>query len=77
MYHVYASIVRNYVYVGMTNNLERRLNQHNNGKNRSTNAYKPFILVLTEMYGNRVDARNREKYLKSDIGKEHLKSLLK
>jgi putative endonuclease len=79
MYHVYAikSLVKNYVYVGMTNNLERRLKQHNNGENRSTKAYKPFVLVLSEIYETRVDARKRERYLKSGAGKEHLKSLLK
>ena len=79
MYHVYAikSFVQNYVYVGMTNNLERRLKQHNNGENRSRKAYQPFVLVLSEIYETRVDARNRERYLKSGAGKEHLKSLLK
>ena len=79
MYLVYAikSLVQNYVYVGMTNNLERRLKQHNNGENRSTKAYQPFVLVLSEIYETRVDARNRERYLKSGAGKEHLKSLLK
>ena len=79
MYHVYAikSISKNYIYVGMSNNLERRLKEHNNGENSSTKAYKPFILILSEMHENRIIARNREKYLKSGIGKEFLKSLLK
>ena len=71
MYYVYAikSLVQNYVYVGMTNNLERRLKQHNNGENRSTKAYQPFVLVLSEIYETRVDARNRERYLKSGLEK--------
>jgi len=79
MYYTYAikSVVKNYIYVGMTNDLERRLKQHSNGENRSTNAYKPFVLVLAEKYETRIDARRREKYLKSGVGKEYLKSLLK
>ncbi len=70
------SISKNYIYVGMSNNLDRRLKEHNNDE-RSTKAYKPFLLILSEVYDNRIIARNREKYLKSGIRKEFLKSLLK
>jgi putative endonuclease len=79
MYYVYAikSISRNYIYVGMTNDLDRRINQHNNGKSITTKAYKPFILLYSEIKESREEARNREKYLKSGIGKEFLKALLK
>jgi len=47
MYYVYAikSLERVYIYVGMTSNVERRINEHNKGKNRSTKAYKPFNLI--------------------------------
>lgn len=77
MFIVYAirSEVRNYIYVGMTNNIERRLKEHNNGENRSTKAYKPFVLIYTETFETRVEAREKEKYLKSGIGKEFLKNL--
>jgi putative endonuclease len=76
---VYAirSLGRHYLYVGMTNDLERRLAEHNNGENRSTKAYKPFVLIYSESFSNRSLAREKEKYLKSGIGKEFLKSLLK
>ena len=75
MFCVYAisSINRNYIYVGMTNNIERRFKQHNKGENKSTKAYKPFILFYTETYQTRAEARAREKYLKSGIGKEFLR----
>jgi len=77
MFIVYAirSEVRNYIYVGMTGNIERRLKEHNNGENRSTKAYKPFVLIYTETFQTRVEAREKEKYLKSGIGKEFLKNL--
>ena len=77
MYTVYAikSRVRNYIYVGMTNNVNRRFNEHNNGKERTTKPYVPFDLIYTEIHNNRISARVREKYLKSGIGKEFLKSL--
>ncbi len=63
------------MYVGMTSNLERRFKEHNNGENRSTKAYKPFVLIYTETFQTRVEAREKEKYLKSGIGKEFLKNL--
>lgn len=76
-YYVYAisSINRNYVYVGITANLEERLRRHNNGREKTTKPYKPFKLIYTEKFNARVDARAREKYLKSGVGKEFLKNL--
>lgn len=77
MYYVYAikSLNRNYIYVGMTSDIERRLKEHNNGENRSTKAYRPFELIYKEAFRLRVDARIREKYLKRGTGKEFLKLL--
>jgi putative endonuclease len=79
MFYVYAikSMLVDYIYVGMTNNIERRLEQHNRGQNRSTKAYKPFILIFSEQIEGRDIARKREKYLKRGIGKEYLKSISK
>ena len=75
MYSVYVlkSISKNYLYVGMSNDVSRRVNQHNKGKERTTRAYRPFELVLSEEYSTRVEARKREKYLKSGCGKEFIK----
>ena len=77
MHHVYAikSKLRKYIYVGMTNNLERRFFQHNTGKEKTTAFYKPFDIILDEEYQTRQEARKREKYLKSGICKERLKKM--
>ena len=77
-YYVYAikSRTKNYVYVGITNNLERRIGEHNNGYNKSTKSYAPFDLIFTEPFNSKRDARLKEKYLNSGVGKEYLKSLL-
>lgn len=77
MYIVYAikSTTKNYIYVWMTNNLDRRIKEHNNWRNQSTKSYVPFELIYKEEYENRIDARKREKYLKSGIWKEILKKL--
>jgi len=77
-YYVYAikSLVKSYIYVGLTSSIEKRLNQHNKGQNRSTKAYRPFKLIYTEAFKTRVEARSKEIYLKSGIGKEFLKSII-
>ncbi|MTI20773.1 GIY-YIG nuclease family protein [Fulvivirga sp. RKSG066] len=77
MYKTYAidSISRNYLYVGISNNVERRLTEHNSGKNKTTRPYKPFILIYTKEFETRIEARAHEKYLKSGSGKEFLKKL--
>jgi putative endonuclease len=75
---VYAirSTRKNYTYVGLTNNLQRRLSDHNLGYNRTTKPYAPFILIHEEVCNTRTEARIREKYLKSGIGREFLKTRL-
>ena len=74
---VYAlkSIGRNYLYIGMTNDLVRRKMQHDSGRERTTRAYAPFQLLYAEEHNNRSDARKQEKYLKSGTGREWLKNL--
>ena len=74
---VYAisSLSKNYIYVGMTNDINRRLAEHNNGENKSTKAYRPFVLIYSKEFPDRFSARLKEKYLKSGIGKEFLKTL--
>lgn len=49
-YHVYAirSCKRNYIYVGLTNNPQRRIEEHKRGKERTTRPYTPFRILLKE-----------------------------
>ncbi|MDX9913340.1 MAG: GIY-YIG nuclease family protein [Candidatus Moranbacteria bacterium] len=77
MFYIYVlkSTLRNYIYVGLTNDVNRRVNQHNNKRERTTRAYAPFEIMLIEEYDSRAEARKREKYLKSGFGKEYLKNL--
>ncbi len=78
MFYVYAikSVGRNYLYVGLTKDPDRRLGEHNSGKERTTKPYAPFHRVLLESFEGRDAARLREKYLKSGSGKEWLKRQL-
>ena len=77
MYTVYVlkSIIKDFHYVGFTDNLGRRFPEHNLGYNRSTKAYRPFKLIYTETVTTRKEAREKEKFLKSGKGREFIKSL--
>ncbi|MEL7001174.1 MAG: GIY-YIG nuclease family protein [Bacteroidota bacterium] len=77
MFYTYAinSLTRNYIYVGLTDNIERRVNEHNTGKNKTTRPYKPFEIIYSKEFSTRQEARMHEKYLKSGSGKEYLKTL--
>jgi putative endonuclease len=77
MYYVYAlkSLNKNYIYVGLTSNIENRLKRHNTGRERTTRPYKPFKIIKIDKFDTRIEARQREKYLKSGCGKELLKKI--
>ena len=77
MYFIYAiqSAKDGKIYVGFSSNLQRRLFEHNHGYVFSTKGYCPWSLIYKENIINRKEARIREKFLKSGIGKEYLKSI--
>jgi len=54
------------LYIGSTNNLQRRFLQHNNGESAYTKAHKPFELKYYEAYSDESEARKRESSLKKD-----------
>jgi len=78
IYYIYAikSSVYNRIYVGFTANLEKRIKEHNQGKTKSTKGFTPWYLIYYETTETRIEARKREKYLKSGSGKEFLKNKL-
>jgi putative endonuclease len=71
MYFVYVlkSDKDNKKYIGFTENLKRRLNEHNNGKVKSTKNRKPLILIYFEEFEIKSDALSREKEIKAKKGK--------
>jgi putative endonuclease len=61
------------IYVGISTDPERRLKEHNSGKNRYTKAFKPWSIFYTEQCEGFEAARKREIYFKSAGGKRKLK----
>ncbi|MFA5210971.1 MAG: GIY-YIG nuclease family protein [Patescibacteria group bacterium] len=61
MYKIYIiqSEKNNFLYVGLTSNLEIRLKYHNQGRVFSTKGYRSWKLVYTEEVETRQEARKR------------------
>ena len=75
--YILRSVQDDFNYTGYTTNLEKRVQEHNNGKVKSTRHHKPFELVYFEGSKNQDDALHREKYLKSTYGKRYIKNRTK
>ena len=79
MYYVYflKSKKDGKLYIGISQNPDKRLAQHNNGKTFSTKSRRPFELIYKEQHSTRLEARNREKYLKSYYGVKEKEKIIK
>lgn len=79
MYYVYVlkSKTRRYFYTGSCKDLKKRFVEHNGGKVISTKPHKPFDIIYYEACIHDKDAYQREKYLKSRLGKNYLRKRLK
>ena len=56
------------LYTGYTDDLRRRLTEHNNGESRATKSRLPLDLIYYEAYASQADAKARERRLKSSAG---------
>ena len=70
MYFVYILLSKRYnkTYTGITDNLDRRLKEHNEGSGIFSKRYRPWKILYSEIAKDRLLARKREKYLKSAAG---------
>ncbi len=80
MYTVYTlySEQFNKIYIGQTENIERRMFEHNNGLlSIYSKRYKPWKVVYTEEYPTRAEAMKRERQLKSQKGREFIWKIIR
>jgi len=67
-------------YIGQTDNLERRLSEHNSSSCTSTKTTKrfsgPWDLIYSEEYKTRSEAMARERAIKSWKSREAIKRLI-
>ena len=78
MYYMY--IIRSECgkyYIGSTDNIEKRLKQHNSKQFKGwTNRYDNWILVYKECFNSRTEALIREKEVKAMKGGNEFKKLV-
>ena len=72
--HYYAYIIQskafqNRFYIGFTENIEKRLKDHNTGKDPHTSKYKPWSPITYLVFSEKSKAVEFETYLKSGSGK--------
>ena len=73
--YVLFSKSKNQFYVGSSraDDLVIRIKAHNSGKVKSTKFGKPWIEIAKELFNSYTDARKREIFLKSGVGRKWLK----
>jgi len=76
-FYILKSKSTNKTYVGHTNNLVRRLREHNSGKSIYTSRFMPWEIIYKEEFDEEIEARKKEKYYKSSTGRRKIKILLK
>lgn len=80
MYFVYALYSSKFdkIYVGYSENPEKRLLDHNDERNRGwTRKFQPWEIVYTEEYATKSEALKKEKQLKTAAGRRFVWSLIK
>jgi putative endonuclease len=78
-YYVYVlrSLKDKNLYVGYTEDLKSRFEQHSKGCVQSTKNRRPLEIIYSEACLNKHDVMHRENYLKTYLGKLFLKNRLK
>jgi len=77
MYFVYVilSLKSKEFYKGLTNNIDRRIEQHFDGKTTFSKNKLPLKLIHVEICNTRIEARKVEKFLKSGYGREVIREI--
>ena len=79
MYYVYIlqSKKNGRYYIGSTNNIDRRLSEHNSGQTKSLRYIKPLALVYAVKFNTRTEACREEQRIKQQKSRKYIKELIK
>ncbi len=77
MYYVYILLneEKTKTYTGVTDNVEKRLREHNAGKVKSSKPYCPYVIIYVESFMTLIEARQQEKFYKATTGRRRLKEI--
>jgi putative endonuclease len=78
MYHVYILLneTKMRTYTGVSDDVDKRLEEHNAGRVKSSRPYRPYKIIHTESFATLLEARRKEKFCKSTTGRRRLKGML-
>ena len=74
--YVLKNSLTNRHYIGSTNDLVRRLDEHNRGHTKSTRQKGIWEVIYQEEYNELLEATRRERQIKSYKGGNEFKKLL-
>jgi len=72
--YIIESITNQHWYIGHTNDIDRRLVEHNSGQNKSTKGKGPWMLIFLRSFYNNLDANRFELKLKKLRNKNFIKT---
>ena len=75
VYILYSNTAKKH-YTGFTTNLEQRLISHNELGKGWTSKYRPWQLIFSKEFVTKKEAMEYEKWLKTGVGREFVKTLL-
>jgi putative endonuclease len=78
MFYVYVLLneAKTRTYTGVSDDVDRRLKEHNSGRVKSTSPYRPYKVIHTESFATLSEARQKEEFYKSTTGRRKLKEML-
>lgn len=63
-------------YTGVSQDVDRRLKQHNEGRVKSSRPYRPYRVIYSKEFSTMSEARQEEQFFKSTTGRRRLKEML-
>jgi putative endonuclease len=75
VYIIFSENLNKY-YVGSTSDLERRILEHNRGKEKFTKTGVPWKIVYVEDFEELIEARKRELYIKKQKSRKFIEHLI-
>ncbi len=78
MYYLYILLneAKTRTYTGVSDDIDKRLKEHNDGRATSSRPYRPYKIIHTESFTTLIKARQKEKFYKSTTDRRKLRNIL-
>jgi len=75
MFYVYILLneTKTRTYTGVSDDVDKRLAEHNAGRVKSSRSYRPYSIIHVEPFETLKEARQKENFYKSSTGRRRLK----